>query len=74
MLYSDVDVEVEAVRASAGTTSIPSFSFISRRFHQFLFFCEPGVTGLVRVGASRAEAGMTKTWAASKKRVEDGPQ
>jgi hypothetical protein len=61
-----VDVEMEAVRASAGTASIPSFSFISRRFHQFLFLCEPGVTGLVGVGASRFQPAMGR--AASNKR------
>jgi hypothetical protein len=49
MPYTGVDVAMEAVRAFARMTSIPSLCLISRRFHQFLFLSEPGVTGLARV-------------------------
>jgi hypothetical protein len=61
MHYTGVDVEMEAVRASARMASILSFALISRRFHQFLFLCEPAVTGLVRVGALRTQPGMGET-------------
>jgi hypothetical protein len=74
MCYGGVDVEMEAVRAFARMASIPSFSIISRRFYQFVFLCEPGVTGLVRVGVPRTQTEMGETgWRPTNSR-EDGPQ